>query len=44
MSMSVLGKSEFSLARGAGEGNHVADVGHAGDEEHETLKSETEAE
>ncbi len=34
---------EFGVAGGAGEGDYIADVGHAGDEEHQTLESESEA-
>ncbi len=35
--------SEFSLARSARERNDVTDVGHAGNKEHQTFESETEA-
>ena len=34
---------EFGSLGGAGEGNDVADVGHAGDEEHQALEAEAEA-
>ena len=33
---------ELGISRCAGEGNDVADICHAGDKEHQTLKSETE--
>ena len=37
------GGLEFGGLGGAGEGDDVADVGHAGDEEHEALEAEAEA-
>ena len=34
---------EFAVPRCPGEGDHVADVAHAGDEEHQPLKAQPEA-
>lgn len=34
---------EFSVLGSARERNHIADVGHSGDEQHKAFKSETEA-
>ena len=36
-------KSEFGVVGSAGEGDDVADVGHACHEEHETFEAEAEA-
>jgi len=34
---------EFGVVGGAGEGDYVADVGHSGDEEHQTLEAQSES-
>ena len=39
----MVGGLEISITRRAGEGNDVADVGHAGDKEQETLEAQAEA-
>ena len=39
----VLLASELAVSRGPGEGDHVADVGHAGDEHQHALKTHPEA-
>ena len=36
------GVLELAIIGGAGEGDHVADIGHAGDELHHALKAEAE--